>query len=331
MHSQAEDDWLKGKRQRQLFFTSAGAHASALLLSKLASAPFERAKICLQVSQYTCAEGRSPMHLKKFVHEVHLHQGWKALWRGTGAHISAITVGALARLSLLRTSQMWMMPGRDKPYSKMEAYTHRCGFLLAAGSVAVTISYPFDLAYTNLAADMSKRRRFKHMFVFFNHVRKQHGLLHIYRGLPLCLVSAFPFVAIATAVHDLAGPALLQDTPRPLKVEEVQDLHRNLDGFVYKPVMHHYPYNLILGAVAGLTAQSVTYPLDTWRRRWQYTCSEAAATAPRSVMETFRVLWVQGGWRAFYAGYWTNVAKLVPELSVLCGVYFAINASERID
>jgi len=319
---------LQDKRHRQLFFTSAGAHASALLLSKLASAPLERAKICLQVG----SEGR-PMHLKRFVREVYRNQGLPALWRGTGAHIGAISIGALVRLSVLRSSTMWM-PVRDIPYSTNEAYLLRCKFLLQSGIFAVAVSYPLDLAYTNLAADVKRKtehRQFKNAFSFFRHVRTEHGSRHLYRGLPLCLVSAVPFVFIATGVHDLLAPSLLPDRLKGLQVDDAQDLYRNLDGFVYKPVMHHYPYNLVLGSIAGLTAQAVTYPLDTWRRRWQYTCSQTSSSAPTSLMIVSRALWREGGWRAFYAGFGTNVAKLVPELCVLCGVYFAINASGRIN
>jgi len=132
-------------------------------------------------------------------------------------------------------------------------------------------------------------------------------------------------VLVATAVHDALAPLLLQhrgELPtfdRPLAPGDPMRLLREAAP------AHLYPWNLLVGAAAGFAAQAMTYPLDTARRRWQHTCASPEASG--SLRECVAGLYEKGGWRAFYAGFGVNTAKLLPELLVLSGAYLAIHAS----
>jgi len=68
----------------------------------------------------------------------------------------------------------------------------------------------------------------------------------LYKGLGPTLASLAPFVAINFATYDTLKSSFLQPDKRP------------------DPVL-----SLLLGAAAGLIAQSACYPLDTIRRRMQ--------------------------------------------------------------
>ena len=73
-----------------------------------------------------------------------------------------------------------------------------------SGAGALTLVYPLDVAYTCLAADSGSRRRFRGVFHFFREAAREHGVLSLYRGLPLGLLTAFPFLCIATGLHAAA-------------------------------------------------------------------------------------------------------------------------------
>mmetsp|Transcript_99618 Transcript_99618/g.192365 ORF Transcript_99618/g.192365 Transcript_99618/m.192365 type:complete len:224 (-) Transcript_99618:6-677(-) len=219
------------------------------------------------------------------------------------------------------------MPGGDWHYHGIGAYIRRCTFLYATGSAALLVAYPFDVAYTCLAADTSTQRRFRGTLHFVTHTYQTHGMLSLYRGLPLCLATAAPFVLVATAVHDFLAPVLLRRRGQapcvgdPASSGDPEWLLR--DG---APV-HLYPWNLWVGAVSGFAGQAVTYPLDTLRRRWQHTCTSQFKEHPATLRQCLVHIRSQGGYRVLYAGFSVNALKLLPELWVLGSVYLTLNAS----
>ena len=128
-------------------------------------------------------------------------QGYRGLWRGSATHVTATCLGGVARLSALRTTQMWVMPGGDRHYQGFEGYLRRCSFLFMSGAGALALVYPLDVAYTCLSADNASKRHFQGVFHFCRLAAREHGVLSLYRGLPLGLFTAFPFICIATGLH----------------------------------------------------------------------------------------------------------------------------------
>mmetsp|Transcript_143512 Transcript_143512/g.261136 ORF Transcript_143512/g.261136 Transcript_143512/m.261136 type:complete len:337 (+) Transcript_143512:112-1122(+) len=332
MQATSDDDRTVAKADRRLFFAAVFAHGGARLLSKVASAPLERVKVCLQVNAFHGGTQIPIGALGKIPHSLHnifFNQGFAALWRGSATHISGIALGAVTRLGVLKTSQMWTMPGGDHQYSGLDSYARRCLFLYLAGCAALLVAYPLDVTYTCLSADMASPRRFRGVVHFVQVTRQEHGILSLYRGLPLCMATAAPFILVATAAHDVLAPRFLRQMGQAPPVD-----HRTEPGggelfWLAKrgAPAHLYPWNLLVGAASGFLAQSVTYPLDTLRRNWQHSCSGTADAMPRSLRECAKQIKERGGWRAFYAGYGVNAAKLVPEFVVLCGVYLKVNSS----
>lgn len=330
MPSKAQDDMNVAKADRRRFFAAVYAHGTARVLSKLASAPFERIKVCLQVSGPTnlaadCLTGRAALRTH-FRDALASRNGARALWRGCGTHIVGTCVGTATRLSVLRTSQGWAMPGGDHRYTGIEAYARRCAFLYVSGTVALLVAYPLDVAYTCLAADTAQPRRFSGPLGFVLAARREHGIRSLYRGLPLCLGTAFPFIVVAAGMHDFLAWRL------HCRIGQDPQLDHHIGGELFRLERHAapghcYPWNLLIGAASGFVAQSVTYPLDTLRRRWQHTSAGTRVGAPQSVGECVTRIYANGGVRAFYAGYCVNALKLVPELCMLCLAYFHINAS----
>lgn len=71
--------------------------------------------------------------------------------------------------------------------------------------------------------------------------------------------------------------------------------------------------DLVIGAIAGATAQTVSYPFEIVRRRMQV--GGLTNPDPRAWLtfgETVRRVWGARGWRGFYVGLGIGLAKVVP-------------------
>jgi solute carrier family 25 protein 16 len=66
---------------------------------------------------------------------------------------------------------------------------------------------------------------------------------------------------------------------------------------------------LAFGAVAGLVAQTATYPLDLVRRRMQ---AQGGGRTALSALATARLIWTEGGWRGLFRGLSINYMKVIP-------------------
>lgn len=250
----------------------------------------------------------------------------RALWYGTPPHIVGTFVGSIARLCTLRTLHLWMMPVGNEQYTGVKSYIRRWAFFYLSSCVALAAAYPMDVAFTCQAADMRTPRRFRSTFRFLKFSVKEHGIWSLYRGFPLCLATAAPFILVSTSVHDAMAARFLR---RMGQAPALVDYRAIQPGVQPNPSVHLYPWNLFVGCVSGFVAQSVTYPLDTLRRRWQWTCTELG-NRPENLRTCFQRIAAEGSWRSLYNGYWVSAIKLAPQFGVLSCVYLQIHTSGHV-
>lgn len=121
-----------------------------------------------------------------------------------------------------------------------------------AGAVSVVSTYPLDLTRAQLAVLKRKRdatgRKIHQSFpsvLFANY--KNGGVKGLYRGITPTLLGILPYSGIAFTINEQAKRQIHHITHRdPTTVEKMQ-----------------------CGALSGLVAQSMTYPLEVTRRRMQ--------------------------------------------------------------
>eukprot|EP00566_Odontella_aurita_P010740 CAMPEP_0113539028 /NCGR_PEP_ID=MMETSP0015_2-20120614/7697_1 /TAXON_ID=2838 /ORGANISM="Odontella" /LENGTH=381 /DNA_ID=CAMNT_0000438675 /DNA_START=354 /DNA_END=1499 /DNA_ORIENTATION=- /assembly_acc=CAM_ASM_000160 len=121
-----------------------------------------------------------------------------------------------------------------------------------AGAVSVCCTYPLDLTRAQLAVLRKKRsacgKNIHQSFptVFANNYKKG-GMVGLYRGITPTLLGILPYSGIAFTINEQAKRKIHHVTGRePSTVERMQ-----------------------CGALSGLVAQSMTYPLEVTRRRMQ--------------------------------------------------------------
>ncbi|CAM9674896.1 unnamed protein product, partial [Hapterophycus canaliculatus] len=120
-----------------------------------------------------------------------------------------------------------------------------------AGAASALVTYPLDLARARLAVGHARklggRRRTMGVPQLLRSVVTQDGFKALYRGVTPSLLGIIPYAGIAFSINEQAK-------------HEVLILTGKEPGTFHK---------LGIGALAGLIAQSCTYPLEVTRRRMQ--------------------------------------------------------------
>lgn len=155
-----------------------------------------------------------------------------------------------------------------------------------AGAVAKTTIAPLDRTKINFQISSDKRYSFRGAIRFLIRSFRNEGFLSLWRGNSATMARVVPFAAIQYAAHEqwkhLLNPSNNRDLP-PLK-------------------------RYVAGSLAGVTASSLTYPLDMARARMAITnkCQYG------SLFEVFLKIYRAEGFPTLYRGFTPTIAGVIP-------------------
>lgn len=275
----------------------AGGFAGAI--SRTVVSPFERAKIIFQVQGPGAGNynGIFPTISKMWKEE-----GVVGLFRGNG--INCMRIFPYQAIQFLTFQDL-----KNRILEKTHEKNLSNGSRLIAGGIAGTISvfftYPMDLVRTRLsiqtAQNLSNLDKSKvnsqvkkppGFWKLFTHVYKNEGgVLGLYRGFYPTTLGVAPYVAINFAVY-----------------EQIKEMWPNTS-----PMIH-----LLNGAIAGAIAQTLTYPFDLLRRRFQVLTmgNNELGFKYTSVMDALITIGKKEGFRGYYKGLTANLFKVIPSMAV---------------
>jgi len=184
--------------------------------------------------------------------------------------------------------------------------------LLVSGALSGMSSsiacYPLDLARSYLT--VQRDNRYKGLLHTLNVVYSTHGVTGLYRGLMPTMMGIAPYVAINFTVFDLLKRRFLPERS-----------HDHFDAI-----------NLMLGATAGFSAASLTYPTDILRRRMQLQ-GFGGDLMPKyrnsfdCIVKTYNTEGVVG----FYKGLVPCLVKVVPSMAIAFATYERLRRYFRFD
>lgn len=216
----------------------------------------------------------------------------RALWKGNSANVIRIVPNkGILFLSNERIVAL-MSPADGQPLS--DARRLAAGSL--SGIVQLTLTYPLDITQTRLAAG-TKYRSIVHCI---RETYAQGGVRGLYAGYVASCVGVAPYTgAQFLTYHKVTG----YFRSRPGASGEVTTMQK-----------------LFAGAVSGFVAQSVSYPLDTVRRRMhmQGTLQKPLYSGG---WDCFRQLVATEGVRGLYRGAWINALRAGPSQAIQFAVY----------
>lgn len=243
----------ESRRTRQAM---AGAGAGAL--TKTSVAPLERVKILFQIQGMQGQSGERAKYrsLTQALRLIVKEEGGLALWRGNGANcVRVIPVYALkftfndAFKDMVRNGQT----GTSNDLSM----TQRMMAGTMAGLCQTTITYPLELIRTRLSLGAAMSGvEYKGIFDCLKLTVRYEGVAALYKGIGPTYVSGAPYVGLQMTFFDVYRELLVPSSAGG-----------NSGGG--SDFVGNIARMMVAGACAGMTAQTITYPGDTIRRRMQ--------------------------------------------------------------
>eukprot|EP00940_MAST-03C_sp_MAST-3C-sp2_P002789 g2789.t1 len=242
-------------------------------------APIDRTKILLQ-TQFV-SSGGSPDKYRGVLHtfrRVVQEEGIANLWRGNVVNCIRVAPYSATQFVSYEQYKEFLTPSDGAEFTTFRRLL--CGGM--AGATATTITHPLDVLRLRIAVTPE----LKGIGNAVSHIYAENGLRTFYKGYTPTLLSLSPFIAINFSTFDALKTWYYPEGP-PEKVEA--------------------QVTLLLGAIAGLTAQSICFPLDTVRRRMQL-----AGTNYKGTLDAFLTIPRKEGIRGLYKGMLPNAIKIVP-------------------
>lgn len=276
--------------------------SAASIASRTATAPFERLKIEAQTSA-------SPLDLVQEARRIVRNEGFlRGLFRGHLLNcLRAVPLGALGFTSFVNLLDL------EPAVSAADARLHelwRVACAVVATCLVTTLTYPLDVLRTRWTvlgggSETTVYVSPKSLTELLWSIKQTEGLASLFRGLGPALLACGPFVAVQQCALDLAKSS-------------------TIDRGLCDGTQHHPVLLAAIGALSGIVAQTVTYPLEVVRRRMQL--GEALSVAsgdpvPNRTWPALRQLVREDGIRGLYHGILPTYLMVTP--SCATGYYVA--------
>lgn len=274
------------KKLPVIYKLSSGAIAGAV--ARTTVAPIDRIKILMQVN-FVQANTIKNTSIFQSTRNILRKEGFVGFWKGNG--INCFRVMPHTGIQFLSYDMYKNIFFREQEINVKKR-------LLAgtfAGITAGTATHPIDIIRIRLQTQSNLNTTLGAI----KHIYAEGGLRTFYKGYIPAITSLGPFIAINFATFDTLKTNLRESYPE--KVASPGEV-------------------LAMGAIAGLTAQTICYPLDTIRRR-----SEIYGTHYSSVFNAISTIIQKEGVVGFYRGMLANSLKVVPNNFIRFFVFERIN------
>lgn len=284
-------------------------------VAKTSVAPLERCKILYQTGRLHHT-GVIPT-----MRSIVQGEGVKGLCKGNGASVLRIIPYSAIHFGLyehFRRSFVGMVYGNHVPDSISTLIDLLAGS--CSGATAVILTYPLDIVRTRLA------------------YISEGGSIPVERGSASPCVPMGQHMTIRTVLHDTLTREGIRGLYRGIGPSIYGILpYAGLKFFVYQDLKQMYhtrtqqdvqtarlpvPVMLCFGGIAGLIAQTATYPIDVVRRRMQVEGLQRMQDCgsldllPRSTPKALCRIAQNEGWRSLFSGLSINYMKVVPSTAI---------------
>ncbi|CAI7627360.1 unnamed protein product [Penicillium glandicola] len=272
--------------------------------AKTIVAPLERIRILFQTSHSHFVQYSTRWDgLIKAARYIRTTYGISALFKGHSA--SLVRVFPYAGINFLAYEQFRaaIIPSPEK-----EAPGRRflCGSM--AGATSTLVTYPLELIRTRLAFETVQKNPSSWLGIS----RKIYfeggggGFSNLYRGIAPTMLGIIPYAGTSFLAHDLLRDWLRTPALAPYTLESRSSTRLTAVA------------QLSCGAVAGIVAQTISYPIDIVRRRMQV---GSVVNTQSGILETAKGIFLERGVRGFYVGLTIGYVKMAPMVATSFYVY----------
>jgi len=278
---------LYSKTFRQLL---CGGAAGAIARSTVA--PVDRVKILMQTAH---CQKKSHLYgtMGQTVRCIIREEGLIGLWRGNLTNCVRVVPHSAVQFVSYDKIKVWMIGDSDGKLSVPQRLL--AGSL--SGVAAATVTQPLDVVRIRLQTDPEVKGKVANAF---RAMWQERGLISFYKGYTPAMLSLAPFIAVNFAAFD------------SLKTWWYGSGKHTKDELKARNPL----VVLSLGALSGIIAQTICYPLDTVRRRMQM----KGKIYPNTPM-AFVTIAREEGFAGFYRGMVPNALKVMPNNAIRFAMY----------
>jgi solute carrier family 25 phosphate transporter 23/24/25/41 len=265
------------------------------IVSRTAVSPMERLKILYQVQHITGHDVQAKyttqfQSLKRILQE----EGVRGFFRGNGANcIRVFPYTGCQFLAMSEYSKAWKQFSGAKTLSTWEKQFVG-GF---AGVTSVLVTYPLDMVRGRLTAQGGAVEivQYTGLRDGFMKIFRAEGIRGLYAGIAPTLIGIYPYVALNYTTYETLKE--------------------------YSPFGDTFAWRIFAGSVAGTTGQTVAYPLDLLRRRFQLQAMPGNPLPEhkryKSVSHALKIIYQNEGVLGFYKGFFINFVKTAPTIAIM--------------
>lgn len=261
-------------------------------IARTTVAPVDRIKILMQtafVQKKTHLYGSMGQTVRHIIKE----DGIVGLWRGNLTNCIRVAPHAAVQFVTYDKIKINLIGSSDGKMSIPQRLL--AGSL--SGVAAATATQPLDVVRIRLQTDPDVKGK---IGLAVRTMYQEGGLLTFYKGWTPAMLSLAPFIAVNFATFDSLKSWWYGDA----KCTKEELRGRN-------PLVV-----LSLGALSGIIAQTICYPLDTVRRRMQL----KGKVYPNTIMAFVTIARVEGV-KGFYSGIVPNALKVMPNNAIRFAAY----------
>mmetsp|Transcript_12196 Transcript_12196/g.19829 ORF Transcript_12196/g.19829 Transcript_12196/m.19829 type:complete len:395 (-) Transcript_12196:708-1892(-) len=281
----AQVKFEKTKQHLQKTTTSLACGGAAGAIARTFVAPVDRVKILMQVSHLKGTEAKYKTVTGTF-RQIVKDEGWRSLWRGNLTNCIRVIPHTSVQFSTYPFFKGMFVDDGEKVTIPVRLLSGAM-----AGMSAATVTHPMDCIRIRLQT----QPELKGIMDASRSMFAENGIRTFYKGYVPAMLSLSPFIAVNFATFDT-----------------LKSWYFGTEKKSKKELQERNPAIILgLGAVAGLCAQTVCYPLDTVRRRMQVSGNTYSST-----LNAFSTIFRDEGPRGFYKGMTANALKVVPNNSI---------------
>ncbi len=282
----------KGRKTPPSMFKLLGAGAAAGATTKTCVAPLERIKILFQI-QGMMAPKKNTKGYRNIGHafkQIYQNEGVLSFWKGNGTNVlRVIPVYALKFGFNDKFKAMVRKPNQEKLNISQ---------LIVSGTMAglfqACITYPLETVRTRLTLGRTMGAQYDGIVHCFTTTIRVEGVRGLYKGLGPTILSGAPYVGLQMTFFEVFGRVIVSTMGKPWTED------------------HNILTKLSTGSLAGITAQTITYPGDTIRRRMQTNGMKGEAKVYSSSMDCLRKIVSKEGVGGLFKGLRVNVIRAIP-------------------
>mmetsp|Transcript_6942 Transcript_6942/g.12782 ORF Transcript_6942/g.12782 Transcript_6942/m.12782 type:complete len:347 (-) Transcript_6942:40-1080(-) len=273
------------------------AGAAAGVTTKTSVAPLERIKILFQVQGMQAAgvEGRPVFRsIPHAAASILREEGIMAFWKGNFPNCLRVVPVYALKFGFNDTFKQIV----QKPGQTQLNFAQLITSGTMAGLFQACITYPLELIRTRLTLGPMYGAEYKGIIDCARTTLQQEGFQGFYKGLTPTIWSGAPYVGLQMTCYELYTRNL------GTKIQNYIGKGENTGKTLAK---------LTCGALSGITAQTLTYPGDTIRRRMQTDGMCGRERVYRGMMDCYRqIVSKEGGHIALFKGWGTNCIRAIP-------------------